>query len=303
MVAITRKINSAIATLHSQGFAYTLGYATHLVRLRLMRKQVAGDKYARLGEARMLLHSSMKGLSETVFLYSVHEPENTRLYSQLIHPGDTVLDIGGNIGYYALIASQLVGPTGRVIAVEPVPDTYCYLHKNTAVCPNITSLQVAVGVEGATQELHISEVPNWSALFRYPGQKVINTISVVTRSIDALVDELGIAPNVVRMDIEGGEVEALAGAMKTIFQHKPRICVELHPTILGVRRVKDIVSGLMSSGYVDGICMDRIYDEPFMPSVVRALHVKRFKLSELIVNADRLLNRTTHLIVQHPDNA
>src|SRR6185369_10140974 len=60
----------------------------------------------------------------------IYEPMETRLFKREIKPGQTVLDIGANIGYYTLIAAKLVGPTGKVYAFEPDPANFRLLKKN-----------------------------------------------------------------------------------------------------------------------------------------------------------------------------
>src|SRR5258708_4586206 len=60
----------------------------------------------------------------------IYEPMETRLFKKEIKPGQTVLDIGANIGYYTLIAAKLVGPSGKVYAFEPDPTNFKILKKN-----------------------------------------------------------------------------------------------------------------------------------------------------------------------------
>ena len=76
--------------------------------------------------------------------FATDEPEYERL-PDLLQPGDWVLDIGANVGHYTKRFSELVGPGGRVIAVEPTPATFSLLAANALLFahPNVTLLNVA----------------------------------------------------------------------------------------------------------------------------------------------------------------
>ena len=68
-----------------------------------------------------------------------YEPEETRLFRSKCRPGDTVIDVGANVGWYTVIASKLVGKKGRVIAFEPEPVNFAILKKNVLAngCENV----------------------------------------------------------------------------------------------------------------------------------------------------------------------
>src|SRR5438067_10383948 len=78
--------------------------------------------------------------------HHLYETELTNALPGLIGSGMGIVDIGANVGYYTLLSSRLVGPTGRVFAFEPAPDVYPYLQRNLALneCFNVVTRSLAV---------------------------------------------------------------------------------------------------------------------------------------------------------------
>ncbi|MCK4824639.1 FkbM family methyltransferase, partial [bacterium] len=93
------------------------------------------------------VHSYDPGISRELAIYHIHEPNAPDLYRNCIKKGMYVVDIGSNLGYYALLASTLVGPRGKVLAIEPEPQNYKLLtiNANTNHIQNIDIIQCAVG--------------------------------------------------------------------------------------------------------------------------------------------------------------
>jgi FkbM family methyltransferase len=84
------------------------------------------------------------------------EPEMTEEFRRRVKPGMTLADIGANVGYYTILASRLVGPTGKVLAFEPDEDNLAYLRKNLAEngCGNVQVYPFAVGAKDGEADLH-----------------------------------------------------------------------------------------------------------------------------------------------------
>ncbi|MFA6235219.1 MAG: FkbM family methyltransferase, partial [Bacteroidota bacterium] len=68
--------------------------------------------------------------------FETWEPEY-HILDQLVSEGEWVIDVGANVGYYSKKFSDLVGPRGRVIAIEPVPETFAFLASNTLLFDNL----------------------------------------------------------------------------------------------------------------------------------------------------------------------
>jgi FkbM family methyltransferase len=170
------------------------------------------------------------------------EARDLFLHEYTPRAGDVVFDVGAGIGGEALLFSRLVGPSGRVVSVEAHPATYARL---VALCAanrleNVTPLQVAVGdTEG---DVVLSDdaayLQNRVVTSDEPG------IRVAARRIDAIAADLGIARiDLLKMNIEGAEVRALAGAGALLASTR-HVCISCHD-FLGVP-TKEAVVGLLS---------------------------------------------------------
>ena len=73
------------------------------------------------------------------------EPETVAFFQRIVRTGDSVLDIGAHVGYYTCLFARLVGPSGKVVAVEPHPENFRLLEKNTRRFQQVVRLNVAAG--------------------------------------------------------------------------------------------------------------------------------------------------------------
>src|SRR5687767_6500480 len=77
------------------------------------------------------LHCDLRDfIQRRIYFFKVFEHHLTALFESTIRPGDVVLDIGANIGYFTTLAAKLTGPSGRVIAIEADPHTFAALQRN-----------------------------------------------------------------------------------------------------------------------------------------------------------------------------
>ncbi|HET7216244.1 MAG TPA: FkbM family methyltransferase [Terriglobia bacterium] len=218
------------------------------------------------------LHPSIKGLSEELILLGVHEPVCTRVYLQHLRKGDHILDVGSNLGYYALVAGRAIGPTGRVLGFEPARDVFSILERNVtrSGLKNIQVFPWAISDRSEPIEFFGSEIPSWGSLIREKDLLQAKPTTVQAKKLDDLLDEFpGFQPTVVRMDVEGGELMALEGAKHLLQKHKPRIFVEFHPFAFEWQRAHQTLVHLCEMGYSSGVVIERIWDEPWASNWVR----------------------------------
>ena len=137
-----------------------------------------------------------------------NEPISVAWCRRMIRPGMTVVDVGAHMGYYTRLFSTLVGPRGRVIALEPHPGNFELLRFNTRHCPNVTILAVAASDHDGEATLHWSVgSSNHSLVEGYTYSAESSVVSV--RRLDTLVSR---PIDFLKVDVEGAEVAVLCGA-------------------------------------------------------------------------------------------
>ena len=156
-------------------------------------------------------------------------PEEYNAFRADIRPGDTVLDVGANIGAYTVLFAQWVGPHGRVIAFEPAPEPYRALRMlvdaNT-VADRVTALDQAVSSLEGTAAFAAVGVDGANRLTRTG-----DGMTVATTTIDAVCRRLNVRPRLIKIDAEGAELDVLRGARQTLARGGAglRLYVEMHP--------------------------------------------------------------------------
>jgi FkbM family methyltransferase len=155
-----------------------------------------------------------------------------RLLDTMLRAGDRVVDVGANIGYNALYAARCVGPSGRVVALEPAQDNLAILYANLFAnrILNVDVLPYAAGNMRALKRFflrgNISAVNSlYEDNFYHP---ITNTVEVLTERLDDLIGE---APNLIKIDVEGGELDVLAGMTRLLRSPTMHLIVEWHPTL------------------------------------------------------------------------
>lgn len=156
------------------------------------------------------------------------------LLERLVRPGDVVYDLGANVGFYAAHFARLAGDGGRVLCFEANPVCAYFLRSNLLALglAQVTVLPTAIlHVDGMTRfminhgntNLGLVET---SGFFHYkPGQE----IAVSCFTLDHLVTDLALpAPDVIKIDVEGAELQVLEGMAKTLAAHAPALLLELH---------------------------------------------------------------------------
>ncbi len=131
--------------------------------------------------------------------------------------GDTVVECGAYIGYYAMKASEIVGETGRVIAVEAIPENIKILEKNLTENKINNITVIGKGIWKGPTELEISRDRRQRASLVDDIVASKEKIKIPCDSIDNILEECGIhKARFVRIQVNGAELEALEGMKKTM---------------------------------------------------------------------------------------
>ena len=159
-----------------------------------------------------------------------------RAFKSNLREGHTALDVGANVGCYALLFGQWVGPSGKVFAFEPSPETFAALTRHVALNSLdkiVTTVNAAVSDQSSALDfLALDTVGMSRLLLRGEQADASQVIRVPATSIDEFCQREGVLPNLVKIDVEGFELSVLRGARETIKACGERLAlfVEMHPT-------------------------------------------------------------------------
>jgi FkbM family methyltransferase len=172
--------------------------------------------------------------------YSRYEPNVATAIRDNLKRGDAFWDVGANIGWFSLYASRLVGETGSVVSFEPAPDVFSVLQANTHQVANIKTIHAGIGnrngnarfcAQGASSAASfIREVTEINS--RYHVNIPIKEIDVSIRTLDSFADLP--YPSLLKIDVEGFELEVLKGASDLLMDMRPKLIIEIHPRQLSV---------------------------------------------------------------------
>lgn len=189
---------------------------------------------------KMILFPEEQWGTKLRYLLRWYEYGSVKVCKRFLQPGMNALDIGGDIGYFSRLFSELVGPKGQVWAFEPYPDSYNLLKKNIAFpkYQNVIPIKKAISDSTGKIKFFGMDLPAKHGL--YDASKISSGLSlkesliVESTTIDDFLLSLGDPEiNFIKMDIEGAEPKALAGMAKTVARLKKiTMIIEFNVTTL-----------------------------------------------------------------------
>jgi len=202
-------------------------------------------------DSKLIVSKKDTGLGLMLRTRGTYELVQTKEFAKSVKAGDTVFDIGANVGYYTVLASKLVGKKGRVYAFEPDPRNLELLKRNLMInqCTNVDVIPFVVGESVGSTYLR-QDLSN-------PGESSVsengrNSIFVNSISIDTFVNQKKIKRiDVIKVDVEGAEVDVIKGGRETLGTQNVKVFIEANQKALSIfgYGIKDLISGLTIIGF------------------------------------------------------
>jgi FkbM family methyltransferase len=171
------------------------------------------------------------------------EPNEFAFLDGALKPGMIFVDVGANDGYYTLFAARKVGPSGRVVAVEPSSRERAHLRRNLDrnAIANVTVVPAALGATAATAELKLADGlhagHNTLGDFAHNDVVAVGTERVQVETLDTVASRLGLSRiDVMKIDVEGAEASVIAGARGVLMSMRPLLLLEVDDGALRAQR-------------------------------------------------------------------
>lgn len=223
-------------------------------------------------------------ISREVCFTGRYEPQETAIVRSILRPGMSFVDVGANWGYFTLLAASLVGSSGRVLSLEPDPRLFSILEENItrSRLNQVTILQLAAASESGTLALAgYSEDEGNFGISRIATNSVKHerVFQVNAESLDDVLKRQNlVSVDLMKMDIEGAEVFAIAGLEASLISRRVRrLLLELHPVELAEHgsNVSTVIELLQRAGYrpwtIDhspGATRRAAYEKDFSPNAL-----------------------------------
>lgn len=185
------------------------------------------------------------------------ERQTMLLFAELVGRGDTVIEIGGHIGYVTLHFAHLVGPGGRVVVFEPGANNLAYMKRNIAGKPWVSLVEQAVTNHDGSAQFHVENLTgqNNSLLEHYaPWQEnqarafvagvEASTVTVACTTLDGFLRTTApLSPSLIKIDVEGAELAVLQGMAEVLSVLQVALMVEI------TEHASEVLALLDAAGY------------------------------------------------------
>jgi FkbM family methyltransferase len=255
---------------------------------------------------KLIASSNDRSLMPELVIHGFYEIALTKYFLKNIKPGDTVIDVGANLGYFTVLAGYLVGSNGKVIAYEAAKENCDLIQENISL--NYINDRVEIrnrAVYSQNKTISFFETETFKGngsikkhdknYFDFFGSEHIKENMVPAECLDNYVEELPFI-KIIKIDIEGGEYHALLGMQKLIENNKvDTIIFEFNQNMLGsdgillrnlLEKWGDEYSyyffTLNDEGEEIVVDLDTIYSKPIIPSVgMKKINLESSKVAEI----------------------
>ncbi|MEA2154982.1 MAG: hypothetical protein QOE11_1122 [Solirubrobacteraceae bacterium] len=177
-------------------------------------------------------HFAHWGAQAWSVLTGTHEPQVYEALRRTLGSGGVFLDVGCNVGYTALLAAGIVGPSGRVVALDAQRECAEATRRNAQLngLGQVEVLHSAAGAGSGEAEVIVTQDPLWTRLASVGEHPLeVRRDRVAVTSVDDLVARLALpAVDVVKIDVEGAELDVLTGMQRVLAQQRPFVIAEMH---------------------------------------------------------------------------
>jgi FkbM family methyltransferase len=177
-----------------------------------------------------------------LYVFGHWEPNLTAWLVRTLRPGDGFIDVGANLGYFAMLAGRLVGDGGQVLAVEASPSMYARLLGNLSLnaIGNVRAVQAAVGDRRGELTFYQPKPGNPCAVTSFPAQTGRAEFRVAAAALPQLATAAELAAaRVIKVDVEGGEHAVSTGLAPALAALRPdvELVIEVNPDVLARQSV------------------------------------------------------------------
>ncbi len=202
-----------------------------------------------------------EGIDFSIYLLGMFERSTVNTYKKLLLPGNTVLDIGANMGAHTLLMAHAIGTHGKVFAFEPTQYAYLKLVRNVSLNP-VLAKRIHIEQMMLSDRDNLSPSPalysSWKLttprVLRHPKHlgELMDTAGARTEQLDDFVNRLNLNRiDFIKIDVDGNECTVLRGAQRVLKIFRPKILMEFMPYGLeeSGHSLKELMAILKSAGY------------------------------------------------------
>lgn len=203
---------------------------------RLLFKFSSGKDGFALVQGHKMYLASQGSYPPVDMLVDRYEPQTTAVLKDIVKPGMVVVDIGAHVGYYTLLAAQLVGTAGKVYAFEPEDNNHALLEKNIAsnVYQNIVLTKSAISDRIGGTTLYLTALDSGRHSMYHHDLPEQGALTVATTTLDYFfASEKWPRIDLIKIDVEGAEASVLNGMIKLLERSTGlKLIIEFNPRLL-----------------------------------------------------------------------
>lgn len=240
-MGIMNNISTALDLVKRYGPMTMAGYTKNRIHYGFL-KNVMNKRFVQkdIHNYRMILDTEDLGISRALLFFGTREEDHKYILENEVKPGMTVLDLGANVGYYALMECHLVGKDGFVYCMEPHPENYKQLQENIKLNnmqDRVEFYHMGGSNRDSVEHLYVSKKSNQHSFCDTTGEKNIANLDGIAGKVEVQTVSINTfrkgKKNIdfIRMDIEGFEVEVFEGMIPALDEDesfRPSVLFETH---------------------------------------------------------------------------